>query len=117
MLGCGLKEVYPVVPLAAGHALSIGMSTLQGDACFGLYADREALPDAVRLAERIVTATLHPRDQHHRRTEHLPLQREANRWSDPARPTQPADAGIHDPLGAAGATGRLSRQPPVAYSS
>jgi diacylglycerol O-acyltransferase / wax synthase len=53
MLGCELKEVYPVVPLAAGHALSIGMTTVQRDACFGLYADREALPEADRLAGHI----------------------------------------------------------------
>jgi hypothetical protein len=56
MLGCELKEVYPVVPLADGHALSIGMTTVQRDACFGLYADREALPDADRLAGHIDAA-------------------------------------------------------------
>jgi diacylglycerol O-acyltransferase len=56
MLGCELKEVYPVVPLAEGHALSIGMTTVQRDACFGLYADREALPDADRLAGHIDAA-------------------------------------------------------------
>ena len=56
MLGCELEEVYPVVPLADGHALSIGMTTVQGEACFGLYADREALPDADRLAGHIDAA-------------------------------------------------------------
>jgi diacylglycerol O-acyltransferase / wax synthase len=56
MLGCELKEVYPVVPLADGHALSIGMTTVQRAACFGLYADREALPDADRLAGHIDAA-------------------------------------------------------------
>jgi len=56
MLGCELKEVYPVVPLADSHALSIGMTTVQRDACFGLYADREALPDADRLAGHIDAA-------------------------------------------------------------
>jgi diacylglycerol O-acyltransferase len=56
MLGCELKEVYPVVPLADGHALSIGMTTVQRDACFGLYADREALPDADSLTGHIDTA-------------------------------------------------------------
>ncbi|HEV2770069.1 MAG TPA: wax ester/triacylglycerol synthase family O-acyltransferase [Solirubrobacteraceae bacterium] len=48
--GCELVEAYPVVPLAANHSLSIGMTTVQGKACFGLYADREALPDADELA-------------------------------------------------------------------
>jgi WS/DGAT C-terminal domain len=50
MLGCQLRAVYPVVPLADGHALSIGMTTVQRDAGFGLHADREALPDADRPA-------------------------------------------------------------------
>ena len=50
MLGCRLHSAYPVVPLADHHALSIGMHTTGGGAFFGLYADREALPDADLLA-------------------------------------------------------------------
>jgi diacylglycerol O-acyltransferase len=53
MLGCELEAAYPVVPIADEHALSIGMTTVKDRACFGLYADREALPDADRLAERV----------------------------------------------------------------
>jgi diacylglycerol O-acyltransferase len=53
MLGCELEEAYPVVPIADEHALSIGMTTVKDRACFGLYADREALPDADRLAEGV----------------------------------------------------------------
>jgi diacylglycerol O-acyltransferase / wax synthase len=49
MLGCELQEAYPVVPLAQDHALSIGMTTVQDDACFGFYADRKTLPDADEL--------------------------------------------------------------------
>jgi WS/DGAT/MGAT family acyltransferase len=56
MRGCELKEVYPVVPLANSHALSIGMTTVQREACFGLYADRDALPNADRLADHIDAA-------------------------------------------------------------
>lgn len=48
--GCELREAYPVVPLAGDHALSIGMTTVQGQACFGLYADRMVLPDSDALA-------------------------------------------------------------------
>ena len=48
MRGCELEEAYPVVPLADSHALSIGMTTSASGACFGLYADRETLPDADR---------------------------------------------------------------------
>jgi diacylglycerol O-acyltransferase len=50
MLGCELEEVYPVVPLADRHALSIGLTTLKDQAFFGVYADRESLPDADLLA-------------------------------------------------------------------
>ena len=48
--GCRLREAYPVVPLSDRHALSIGMTTIGDDACFGLYADPETLPDADALA-------------------------------------------------------------------
>ena len=51
MLGCELEEAYPVVPIPDEHALSIGMTTVNGNAFFGLYADRQSLPDADRLAE------------------------------------------------------------------
>jgi hypothetical protein len=46
-------EAYPVVPIADRHALSIGISTLGDDACFGLYADRESLPEIDSLATYI----------------------------------------------------------------
>jgi WS/DGAT/MGAT family acyltransferase len=51
MLGCELKEVFPVVPIADQHALSIGMTTIREDAFFGIYADSESVPDADLLAE------------------------------------------------------------------
>jgi diacylglycerol O-acyltransferase / wax synthase len=50
MCGCRLREAYPVVPLSEHHGLSIGMTTIGDDACFGLYADPETLPDADALA-------------------------------------------------------------------
>jgi diacylglycerol O-acyltransferase / wax synthase len=53
LLGCRLEEAYPVVPLSDRHAVSIGMTTVCDDACFGVYADREALPDADDLAARL----------------------------------------------------------------
>lgn len=57
MRGCELKEAYPVVPLADGHALSIGMTTIQDRACFGLYADRSSLGDVDRVAEALEEST------------------------------------------------------------
>jgi WS/DGAT/MGAT family acyltransferase len=51
MLGAELQEAYPVVPVAEGHALSIGMFSYRDHMFFGLYSDPEALPDAERLPE------------------------------------------------------------------
>jgi len=53
MLGCPLQAAYPVVPLAERHAVSVGMITVHDQACFGVYADRQALPDADMLARDI----------------------------------------------------------------
>jgi diacylglycerol O-acyltransferase / wax synthase len=50
LAGFRLRAIHPAVPLAAGHALSIGVCTVGGDACFGFYADRVVLPDAADLA-------------------------------------------------------------------
>src|ERR1700691_2741049 len=56
MLGCPLEAAYPVVPLADRHALSVGMTSVRDRACFGIYADREAIPDAGRFARDIDAA-------------------------------------------------------------
>jgi hypothetical protein len=50
MLGCELEAAYPVVPIADQHAVSIGMTTIGGQACFGLYAASEMLPDSDEMA-------------------------------------------------------------------
>src|SRR5256885_16889285 len=56
MLGCELQESFPVVPLAQDHALSIGMTTIRDDACFGFYVDRKTLPDADALPAHVDAA-------------------------------------------------------------
>jgi WS/DGAT/MGAT family acyltransferase len=56
MRGCELQEAYPVVPLAERHAVSIGVTTIKDGAFFGVYADRESLPDAELLARDIDAA-------------------------------------------------------------
>jgi len=56
LLGCEMLDAYPVVPLAQDHSLSIGMTTVQDDACFGFYADRMALPDADELPAHVDAA-------------------------------------------------------------
>jgi diacylglycerol O-acyltransferase / wax synthase len=56
MLGCRLREAYPVVPLAGRHTLSIGFTSVADRGCFGLYADRDSLPDVDGLADCIDAA-------------------------------------------------------------
>jgi WS/DGAT/MGAT family acyltransferase len=53
MLGCPLQAAYPVVPLADHHVVSVGLLTVNDQACFGVYVDRQALPDADMLARDI----------------------------------------------------------------
>ena len=48
--GCRLLAVHSAVPLAGRHALSIGVVTAARNACFGVTADPELLPDADELA-------------------------------------------------------------------
>src|SRR3954469_12283754 len=56
MCGCRLHDAYPVVPLSARHALSVGMTTIGDHACFGLYADAATLPDSDALARDLDAA-------------------------------------------------------------
>ena len=53
MLGCELAEVFPIVPLSDEHAVSIGMTTINDRAYFGIYADTQSLPDANLLSTAI----------------------------------------------------------------
>ena len=53
MRGCELEAAYPVVPIADLHTVSIGMTSVGERACFGVYAARDCLPDADRLADAI----------------------------------------------------------------
>ena len=53
MLGCQLREAFPMVPLADRHALSIGVTTVGEGAFFGLYADPQSLPEVDGLADEI----------------------------------------------------------------
>ncbi len=43
--GSQMLAAYPVVPLTHNQALSIGLISYDGGVYFGLYADRDALPD------------------------------------------------------------------------
>lgn len=54
--GAQMLEFYPVVPLAKGQAVSIGLTSYNGGVYYGLNADRDAMPDIDVLAECIEDA-------------------------------------------------------------
>jgi WS/DGAT/MGAT family acyltransferase len=56
--GALMLGAYPVVPLAKGQAVSIGLTSYDGGVYFGLNADRDAMTDVDVLAECLV-ASLH----------------------------------------------------------
>lgn len=43
--GAQMLQAYPVVPLARGQAVSIGLTSYNGGVYYGLLADRDAMPD------------------------------------------------------------------------
>jgi WS/DGAT/MGAT family acyltransferase len=45
-----MAEVFPVVPLTAGCAVSIGITSYNGGIYYGINADRDAVPDVSALA-------------------------------------------------------------------
>ncbi len=51
--GARMLEMYPVVPLAKGQAVAIGLTSYDGGVFYGLNADRDAMPDIDVLAALI----------------------------------------------------------------
>jgi diacylglycerol O-acyltransferase / wax synthase len=51
--GARLREVHPIVPLAAAHSVGIAIFSYNGSLTFGLIADRESTPDLDVLAHGI----------------------------------------------------------------
>jgi hypothetical protein len=49
-MGARMRDMYPVVPLAGGQAVAIGVTSYDGGVHYGLTADRDALPDVDVLA-------------------------------------------------------------------
>lgn len=49
--GAHLESMYPVVPLAKGQAVCIGVMSYDGGVYYGLNADRDAMPDVDILAQ------------------------------------------------------------------
>jgi diacylglycerol O-acyltransferase / wax synthase len=49
-----MLSTYPVMPLAKGQALSIGLTSYDGGVYYGLNADRDSMPDTDVLGQSIV---------------------------------------------------------------
>ena len=54
--GARMVASYPVLPLAAGHLLTIGVTSYDGEVFFGLNADRDAISDLDVLAQCLTDA-------------------------------------------------------------
>jgi hypothetical protein len=54
--GALMLGAYPVVPLAKGQAVAIGLTSYDGGVYFGLNADRDAMTDVDVLAECLETS-------------------------------------------------------------
>jgi diacylglycerol O-acyltransferase / wax synthase len=51
--GARMLEMFPVIPLAVGQAVSIGLTSYDGGVFFGLNADRDAMHDVDVLGSLI----------------------------------------------------------------
>ncbi len=49
--GARLLAAHPVVPLARGQAVAVGLTSYDGGVYYGLNADRDAMPDVDVLAQ------------------------------------------------------------------
>jgi diacylglycerol O-acyltransferase / wax synthase len=56
MLGAELLEAHPVVPIAEGHALAIGIFTHRDHLFWGLYADPDAFPEVTDLPAALASS-------------------------------------------------------------
>lgn len=52
-MGARMLDMYPVVPLAGGQAVAIGITSYDGGVHYGLTADRDAMSDVDVLAEAL----------------------------------------------------------------
>ncbi len=52
-MGAPMLDMYPVVPLAMGQAVSVGITSYHGGVFYGLNADRDAMADVDVLAASI----------------------------------------------------------------
>ena len=51
-----MREVYPLVPLAAEHAIGVAAASYDGSVFFGVVADRDTVPDLDVLLSAMVAS-------------------------------------------------------------
>jgi diacylglycerol O-acyltransferase len=56
LTGARMLATHPVIPLARGQALSIGLTSYDGGVYFGLYGDRDAMADLDVLGQCLLDA-------------------------------------------------------------
>jgi diacylglycerol O-acyltransferase / wax synthase len=49
--GARMQASYPVLPLAPGHAVAVGVTSYDGNVYYGITADRDAVPDLEVLGQ------------------------------------------------------------------
>ena len=49
--GSRMTEMFPILPLGEGHALSIALTSYDGGLFYGITADRDAVPDVATIGE------------------------------------------------------------------
>ncbi len=81
-----MVAAYPCVPLTKNQALSIGLISYDGGVYFGLYADRDALPDL----DLLVTCLKESMDELLARTEQSVRTLRVVRGTAAARPKKKA---------------------------
>jgi diacylglycerol O-acyltransferase / wax synthase len=54
--GARMREMFPILPLSQGHALSIAVSSYDGGVYFGVTGDRDAVPDLAEFTPLLVAA-------------------------------------------------------------
>ncbi|MGA8046007.1 MAG: wax ester/triacylglycerol synthase family O-acyltransferase [Dermatophilaceae bacterium] len=54
--GARMVRAYPVMPLAKGQALAIGLVSYRGTVCYGLNSDRDSMKDLAVIGEAIPDA-------------------------------------------------------------
>jgi diacylglycerol O-acyltransferase / wax synthase len=103
--GALMLGAYPVVPLAKGQAVSIGLTSYDGGVYFGLNADRDAMTDVDVLAECLQAALAElldtvPANRRRSRTEPLvspSVQRAANPKPRKVAPRRPKLGAVDAP--------------------